>query len=190
MDPLTGNTPVVEVPAHRATHDLLRSALPFRTFRWHYGQRHYSGSYWSATMSAHVIYESRLELSRLLMADFDQSVKFIVAQPFLIRSRVQGVVRHHIPDYLLLTDANPVLVDVKRANMPTTPTGTSASGCPSRSTGSQIPSGLPLATTWCTSVKSSSKTGNGGSPVVARNSFGDQVTGSPTMPCFSRWCCA
>jgi hypothetical protein len=26
---------------------------------------------------------------------------------------VQGVVRHHIPDYLLLTDANPVLVDVK-----------------------------------------------------------------------------
>ena len=104
---------VVEVPAHRATHDLLRSALPFRTFRWYYGQRHYSGSFWSATMSAHVIYESRLELSRLLMADFDQSVKFIVAQPFLIRSEVQGVVRRHIPDYLLLTDADPVLVDVK-----------------------------------------------------------------------------
>ena len=104
---------VVEVPAHRPTDDLLRSALPFRTFRWYYGQRHYSGSYWSATMSAHVIYESRLELSRLLMADFDQSVKFIVAQPFLIRSEVQGVVRRHIPDYLLLTDAGPVLVDVK-----------------------------------------------------------------------------
>ena len=104
---------VVEVPAHRATYDLLRSALPFRTFRWYYGQRHYSGSYWSATMSAHVIYESRLELSRLLMADFDQSVKFIVAQPFLIRSKVQGIVRRHIPDYLFLTDADPVLVDVK-----------------------------------------------------------------------------
>ena len=64
-------------------------------------------------MSTHVIYESRLELSRLLMADFDRSVRFIVAQPFLIRSKVQGVVRSHIPDYLLLTDANPVLVDVK-----------------------------------------------------------------------------
>ena len=64
-------------------------------------------------MSAHVIYESRLELSRLLMADFDHSVKFIVAQPFLIRSEVQGVVHRHIPDYLLLTDAGPVLVDVK-----------------------------------------------------------------------------
>lgn len=104
---------VVEVPAHRATHDLLRSALPFRTFRWYYGQRHYSGSYWSATMSAHVIYESRLELSRLLMADFDRSVRFIVAQPFLIKSEVQDVVRSHIPDYLFLTDMNPVLVDVK-----------------------------------------------------------------------------
>ena len=64
-------------------------------------------------MSAHVIYESRLELSRLLIADFDQSVNFIVAQPFLIRSEVQGAVRRHIPDYLLLTDADPVLVDVK-----------------------------------------------------------------------------
>lgn len=104
---------VVEVPADRATHDLLRSALPFRTFRWYYGQRHYSGSYWSATMSTHVIYESRLELGRLLMADFDRSVRFIVAQPFLIRSNVRGVVRRHIPDYLLLTAANPVVVDVK-----------------------------------------------------------------------------
>ena len=47
------------------------------------------------------------------MADFDRSVSFIVAQPFLIRRRVQGVVRRHIPDYLLLTDADPVLVDVK-----------------------------------------------------------------------------
>ena len=64
-------------------------------------------------MSAHVIYESRLELSRLLMADFDRSVSFIVAQPFLIRGKDRGVVRRHIPDYLLLTDEDPVLVDVK-----------------------------------------------------------------------------
>src|SRR5260370_16275823 len=77
---------VVEVPAHRATHDLLRSALPFRTFRWYYGQRHYSGSYWSATMSTHVIYESRLQLRRLLIADFDRPFTFIVAHPSLLSS--------------------------------------------------------------------------------------------------------
>ena len=104
---------VVEVSAHRATHELMRSAMPFRPFRCYYGQRHYPGSYWSATMSSHVIYESRLELSRLLMADFEPSVGFIVAQPFSIRCEVQGVVHRHIPDYLLFTDAGPVLVDVK-----------------------------------------------------------------------------
>ncbi|WP_234045550.1 hypothetical protein [Streptomyces adelaidensis] len=47
------------------------------------GHKHYSGTYWSATMRDHVIYESRLELSCLLFADFDPSVPGIVAQPFL-----------------------------------------------------------------------------------------------------------
>jgi hypothetical protein len=60
-----------------------------------------------------VIYESRLELSRLLHADFDGSVQGIVAQPFLLTAVVRGVARKHIPDYLLLTNAGPVVVDVK-----------------------------------------------------------------------------
>jgi len=54
--------------------DLVASALPWRTFRWHMGQRHYSGSFWSSTQRDHVIYESRLELAVLLSADFDRSV--------------------------------------------------------------------------------------------------------------------
>ena len=29
---------------------LLKAALPWREFRWYKGQRHFSGSYWSATM--------------------------------------------------------------------------------------------------------------------------------------------
>jgi hypothetical protein len=68
-----------EIPMRQATEDLFRDVLPWRTFRWYYGQQHYSGSYWASTMSAHVIYESRLELARLLMADFDTSVNHIVA---------------------------------------------------------------------------------------------------------------
>ncbi len=43
----------------------LSDTVPWRTFRWYKGQRHYSGMYWSATMRDHVIYESRLELTRL-----------------------------------------------------------------------------------------------------------------------------
>jgi hypothetical protein len=93
--------------------DVLAAAAPWRTFRWHMGQRHYSGVFWSSTQRDHVIYESRLELAVLLSADFDPSVVGIVAQPFLLRTLVGGVIRRHVPDYLLLTDAGPVVVDVK-----------------------------------------------------------------------------
>ena len=68
--------------------------------------------YWASTVSDHVIYESRLELARLLMADFDKSVNHIVAQPFVLQTELRGKTRRHIPDFLLLTDDGPVVVDV------------------------------------------------------------------------------
>ncbi|MFC8838675.1 TnsA-like heteromeric transposase endonuclease subunit [Streptomyces griseoincarnatus] len=92
---------------------MLYAAEPWRTFRWYMGQMHYSGSYWSSTQSDHVIYESWLELARLLYADFDRDVTAIVAQPFLLRAEVEGVLRRHIPDYLMATTAGPLVVDVK-----------------------------------------------------------------------------
>jgi hypothetical protein len=49
----------------------LYEATPWLTFRWYFGQRHYSGTWWSSTMRDHVIYESRLELSRLVLPNFD-----------------------------------------------------------------------------------------------------------------------
>jgi hypothetical protein len=52
-------------------------------------------------MRDHVVYESRLELSRLIFADFDQAVQRILAQPFLLKAKVDGKVRKHIPDYFL-----------------------------------------------------------------------------------------
>ncbi|MGA5522901.1 TnsA-like heteromeric transposase endonuclease subunit [Streptomyces pseudogriseolus] len=105
---------VVENQAWRtAPVALLKSAAPWRTFRWYKGQKHYSGIYWSATVRDHVIYESRLELARLLFADFDPAVRSIVAQPFLLKTEVDGKLRKHIPDYLLVTDQGPVVVDVK-----------------------------------------------------------------------------
>jgi hypothetical protein len=85
----------------------LSNTLPWRTFRWYRGQRHYSGLYWSATMRDHVIYESRLELSRLIFADFDRAVHRILAQPFLLKARVARGIRKHVPDYFLVTGARP-----------------------------------------------------------------------------------
>lgn len=60
-----------------------------------------------------MIYESRLELARLLFADFAPDVRNVVAQPFMLKAVVEGRLRRHIPDYLLLTDDGPVVVDVK-----------------------------------------------------------------------------
>ncbi|MFD7552893.1 TnsA-like heteromeric transposase endonuclease subunit [Streptomyces sp. NPDC059816] len=96
-----------------ATAQSIESAAPWRTFRWYMGQKHYSGAYWSATVGDLVIYESRLELARLLFADFDASVRGIVAQPFLLKTVAEGKVRKHIPDYFLATEDGPVVVDVK-----------------------------------------------------------------------------
>jgi hypothetical protein len=61
-----------------------------------------------ATRRDHVIYESRLELANLLLADFDPGVFHIVAQPFSLRADVGGQLRRHIPDFLLDTDGGAV----------------------------------------------------------------------------------
>ena len=101
--------------AGKASVEALLLAAPWRTFRWYFGQRHYSGTYWSSTQRDHVIYESRLELANLLLADFDSQVRQIMAQLFKVRAEVQGQARKHSVDYLWGTADGPVVVDVVRA---------------------------------------------------------------------------
>jgi hypothetical protein len=63
-----------------------------------------------------VVYESRLELARLLVADFDPAVTAIAAQPFLLRAHAGGLVRRHVPDFFLVhADKSALLVNVKPA---------------------------------------------------------------------------
>jgi hypothetical protein len=87
---------------------------PWRQFPWYVGQRNYSGMYWSATEATLVGYESLLELSRLILADFDRASKRIVSQPFQITARVDGERHLRVPDYLVLTDTAPLIIDVTR----------------------------------------------------------------------------
>ncbi|MEZ0053766.1 hypothetical protein ABIA30_004799 [Mycobacterium sp. MAA66] len=96
--------------------DLTTPLAPWRIPRWVHGQRHYSGRYWCATTTRHLLYESRLELARAIYADFDRSVNHIVAQPFQLETKVDGRTRRYTPDYLLLTSKNPVVVEVKPRN--------------------------------------------------------------------------
>ena len=103
---------------HRPLRDVrarqVVAAVPWRGTRSVRGQAHYPGYYWSATTSAHVIYESRLELARLLIADFDPAVTAIAAQPFWLRAQAGGRVHRHVPDFFLLrAGQSALLVNVK-----------------------------------------------------------------------------
>ncbi|GAB3849295.1 TnsA-like heteromeric transposase endonuclease subunit [Micromonospora andamanensis] len=96
-----------------ADEDLL-GGVPVREFRWFKGRRFYSGWYWSATTGSLVAYESRLELARILLADFDSEVTAIAAQPFLLTGFDGDRQRNHVPDLLLCTVSGLVtVVDVK-----------------------------------------------------------------------------
>jgi hypothetical protein len=110
----SGSGAEVSSSLDRVVVDEVVAGLPVREFRWYKGRRHYSGWYWSATTRRMVVYESRLELARIMLADFDPSVVAIAAQPFRL-SAVDGArVRHHVPDLLLVDRFGGVtVVDVK-----------------------------------------------------------------------------
>jgi hypothetical protein len=101
-----------EMPLAELTAAAVLSAVPWRSVRSHRGQRHMPGWYWSATTGGHLVYESRLELARLLLADFDPAVVGIAAQPFLVCDED----RRHVPDFLLVrVDGSVLIVNVKPA---------------------------------------------------------------------------
>lgn len=96
--------------------DRVCRALPVRRIPSYTGQRHYAGLFWSASTGGHVPYESRLELDRLWLADFDPQVSWIAAQPLWLAGRDGDAVRRHVPDLLLSRAGRPpLLVDVKPA---------------------------------------------------------------------------
>ena len=105
---------VVDTTLDRLRTDEVIAGLPVREFRWHKGRRHYSGWYWSSTMARLVAYESRLELARIMLGDFDPAVTAIAAQPFRLAGRDGSRVRRHVPDVLLAgADGGVTVVDVK-----------------------------------------------------------------------------
>lgn len=106
-----------EIPLEATRADDVSAATPWRTFRSHRAQRHYSGWYWSSTTGGLVIYESRLELARLLLADADRDVVAIAAQPFLLIEGTEAKARRHVPDFFLQRrDGSCAVVNVKPAD--------------------------------------------------------------------------
>jgi hypothetical protein len=65
-------------------------------------------------MKSLVAYESRLELARKMLADFDPDVIAIASQPFRLIAADGSRIRRPVPDVLLLTfDGGATVVDVK-----------------------------------------------------------------------------
>jgi hypothetical protein len=107
LDPLMTSIRLVDV-------ELVLRGRPVRRVRSYAGQRHYSGLFWSATTGAHVAYESRLELDRQLLADFDRNVEWMASQPMWLGGRDGSVGRRHVPDLLMRLRSGDYLVsDVK-----------------------------------------------------------------------------
>ncbi|MGC0328103.1 DNA-binding transcriptional ArsR family regulator [Streptomyces sp. SAI-170] len=92
--------------------------LPVREFRWYRGRKHYSGWYHASTTGRMVAYESRLELARILIADFARDVTEIAAQPFQLVGWDGTRVRRHVPDlFLVHADGLVTVVDVKAPHL-------------------------------------------------------------------------
>ncbi|MEU4159220.1 TnsA-like heteromeric transposase endonuclease subunit [Actinoplanes sp. NPDC026670] len=107
----------------RVRVDELVTSRPVREFRAYQGRKHYSGWYWSSTMQDQVVYESLLEKNRIMLADFEDTVTSIVAQPFQLTGQDGTVERRHIPDLLLVSASGVVtVVDVKPARRLADPT--------------------------------------------------------------------
>lgn len=118
---LEGRDAPVIVPICDAAPGLVKLAQPWRTYRWFFGHKYHSGGYWTATTSAHVTYETRLQLRRLILADFDPSVTHIVAQPFQIHATVDGAPRRYVPDYYLETTRGPIVLHIASTERRATP---------------------------------------------------------------------
>jgi hypothetical protein len=105
------------VPLDQVRAEQFADSMPWRRFRSRKGQLHLSGRHWSSTTGCHVVYESRLELARLLLADFDPDVAGIWAQPCRLEATIGGAARGHVPDFLLVSRSGVVtVVNVKPAD--------------------------------------------------------------------------
>jgi hypothetical protein len=109
-----GDGAAVETTLDRVAAEDVVAGLPVREFRWYKDRRHYSGWYWSSTGQRLVAYESRLELARIMLADFEPGVTAIAAQPFRLTGTDGPRIRRHVPDLLLASaDGGMTVVDVK-----------------------------------------------------------------------------
>ncbi|WP_107416689.1 TnsA-like heteromeric transposase endonuclease subunit [Streptomyces sp. CC53] len=94
--------------------DVSRTA-PVRRFTWRTDQHHRPGLEYMVSTRRHHGFESFEEECLLLVADFAAGLREALSQPFRLRFYAGGKRVDHTPDYLLLTDSGPFVIDVRPA---------------------------------------------------------------------------
>lgn len=89
----------VRLPLEKAGDVLFERVRPVRSFPSYKGQRNYPGLYYSATMGAHVEFESWLERDEAMALDFSPDVIAFAAQPFWLFWPDTNRIRSHAPDF-------------------------------------------------------------------------------------------
>lgn len=105
---------------HRASLRQARSvrfeeAKPVRRIPSYRGQRNLPGLWWSATLGAHVGFESWLERDHAMLLDFDPAVVGLSSQPlWLCWANAAGRSVSHAPDYFARrSDGSGIVVDCR-----------------------------------------------------------------------------
>lgn len=87
---------------HFAARALARDIQSVRLPVSYKGQKHLPGYFWMSCMDALVAYESRLEMTILLQLDFNNAIRYVVSQPFVLHYQANNQVYRHTPDFLAI----------------------------------------------------------------------------------------
>ncbi len=86
---------------------------PVRRFSWRTGQRHRPGLQYLVSTGRHHGFESMAEQRVLLALDFVGGLVEVLGQPFRLKFATTTGWREHIPDFLAVTGAGGLLIDVR-----------------------------------------------------------------------------
>ncbi|NOQ61991.1 TnsA-like heteromeric transposase endonuclease subunit [Mycolicibacterium fortuitum] len=92
------------------------SCAPIRTFPAYRGRRSHQGRYWFSRSQSHVRFESRFEMTALMVLDFQGNATAVSSNPFWLLWPHGTTPARHVPDFFVRRrDGSVLIVDVKPA---------------------------------------------------------------------------
>lgn len=115
VDPATGRRTRSRVVAE-LSRIRFESCAPIRTFPAYRGRRSHQGRYWFSRSQSHVKFESRFEMTALMVLDFQGDASAVSSNPFWLLWPQGTIPARHAPDFFVRRrDGSVLIVDVKPA---------------------------------------------------------------------------